>query len=63
MSHLHWHRGLAAEVPADQCPPEPLRAAAYRAALALARTPDDVAQRRALGAAHPGLLAAFLGQQ
>jgi hypothetical protein len=37
MSHLHWHRGLAAEVPADQCPPEPLRAAAYRAALALER--------------------------
>jgi hypothetical protein len=55
--------GLAAEVPADQGPPEPLRAAAYRAALALARTPDDVAQRRALGAAHPALLAAFLGQQ
>ncbi|WP_058555727.1 hypothetical protein [Thiohalocapsa sp. ML1] len=53
--------GLAAEVPADQRVSDPGRATAYRAALALARAPDDVGRRRALGAAHPGLLVAFLG--
>jgi hypothetical protein len=51
---------LVADAPADPAAAGPERAAAYRAAQALARAPDDVAQRRALGAAHRTLLAVFL---
>ncbi|WP_295540334.1 hypothetical protein [uncultured Thiohalocapsa sp.] len=51
--------GLAADAPADATT-DPHRAAAYGAAKALATAPDDLDQRRALGAAQPALLAIFL---
>jgi hypothetical protein len=51
---------LAPDAPPDPAVADPDRVAAYRAALALASAPDDLDQRRALGAAHPALLAVFL---
>jgi hypothetical protein len=51
---------LAAAAPADTAALDPHRTAAYRAARALASAPQDLDQRRRLGAAHPALLAAFL---
>jgi hypothetical protein len=51
---------LAADAPADTMMADPDRIAAYRAAQALARAPDDLGQRRLLGAAQPALLATFL---
>jgi hypothetical protein len=51
---------LAADAPTDIDAADADRAAAYRAAQALASAPDDLDQRRALGAAQPALLRIFL---
>jgi len=51
---------LAADAPADTDVADGDRAAAYRAAQALVRAPDDLDQRRALSAAQPALLRIFL---
>jgi hypothetical protein len=57
---LITHPALAATAPATPNGADPDRAAAYEAAHTLAHAPDALEQRRALGEAHPGLLAALL---